>query len=796
MHRPPPGARRPFRSSLTPLCLAAMIVAGGPAAGAGFDPRSFTAIATIPTGEHVIRLVIDTDTLSAQIIGGSTNGRYVGQVFSPGSGLPDVAVFTFGALSSSQLNLVLSGSRPVAILSQSDMTIGDVTVGLGTLGGGAGGQVRFGETYTAAQGPGAGGREIGSKWVGSGGGFGGAGGAGAGGAPYGDLMLALQGGSGGGPSDSRDPGASGFSNGGYGGGAIELGAVGSLTVGTVTADGGGFPRSDGTTAASNGGGGSGGAILLHGAQVKYTALSARGGAGGTLSARGGDIAGGGGGGGRILVQENDATLTLTAAGKPVNGDAAGGSSPDPTRKGQGGQLTYVAGTVQLDKATAVLTGNRIAYGDAAATHEGPDQKGELNDVGFLRLAIGPSATVNAATLDGMTGSIDLSGRLVVAGAVDRRADIALMGGTLVAGGGYRLAAGESFAGYGIIAGKVRGAVDSRFVAQGGALTLGERSSFSGFITDGEIDVGADSVELLARGFATLGHLTTIGGGRLSAPGGVVLLGGRAIEGSGVVNTRVAAHAGSTIEATGVLDLGSDTASDGFFSEGQLHVGRHAVKLHDRNEAVLGSITTIGGGTLKGVNGLLIGEGRNLEGFGRIEGTVVNQGSVFGETADAPDIGSLNGLLFGGDVTGRGSFGGDVAFLGTYSPGNSPAIVTHENTSFGADARVVIEIGGLIPGEQHDRIDVTGNVALDGTLELALIDGFAPQAGQRFEILRYGTRDGAFAALAGTGLAPGLFWTLDYQDHALFAGVQAVPEPQTWALFGVGIACLAMLRRRR
>jgi len=773
------------------------MAAATPASGAGLDPRSFAAIATIPTGERVNRIVIDTDALTLQIVGGSASGRYAGRLVSQGNGLPDVAVFAFGALSSAPIDVYLSGARPVAILSQSDLTIGDVAVGLGTLGGGAGGQIRFLDPGAPAQGPGAGGTTVGSVWVGSGGGFGGAGGAAAGGAPYGDLMLGLQGGSGGGPTDPRDPaGPGGGSTGGYGAGAIEFGAVGRLTVGTVTADGGGFPRSDGTTGMTTGGGGSGGAILLHGAQVRYTALSARGGAGGTLPARSGDIAGGGGGGGRILVQENDATLTLTAAGKPVNGDASGGSSADPTRRGQGGQLTYVAGTVQLDKATAVLTRNRIAYGDAAATHEGPDGKGELNDVGFLRLAIGPSGTVNAATLDGMTGTIDLAGRLVVAGAVDRRADISLVGGTLIAGGGYRLAAGESFAGYGIIAGKGRGAIDRRVVAQGGLLTLGERSSFSGFITDGEIDVGAHSIELLARGFATLGQLTAIGGGRLSAPGGVVLLGGRVIEGSGVVDARLAAHAGSTIEATGALDLGIDSASDGFFSEGQLNVGRHAVKLHDRNEAVLGSITTIGGGTLKGVNGLLIGEGRNLEGFGRIEGTVVNQGSVVGETADAPDIGSPNGLLFGGDVTGRGSFGGDVAFLGTYRPGNSPAIVTHENTSFGADARVVIEIGGLIPGEQHDRIDVTGTVALDGTLELSLIDGFAPQAGQRFEILRWGTRDGAFATLAGSGLAPGLFWTLDYQDHALFVGVQAVPEPQTWALFGVGIACLAMLRRRR
>ena len=367
------------------------------------------------------------------------------------------------------------------------------------------------------------------------------------------------------------------------------------------------------------------------------------------------------------MQESGATLELSADGKPVNGDASGGAAFDASLQAQGGQLTYVPGTVRVAKGVATLTGNRIAYGDTPARHGGPDQKGALNDVDFLHLLVEAGTTVNATTLDGMTGSIDVAGRLAVAGAVGGRPNLALLGGTLAAGGGYRLAEGESFAGFGTIAGNVRGAASSRFAAQDGDLALGDRTSFSGFITDGEIDTGVNAVQLLARGFATLGQVTTIGGGRLSAPGGVVLLGGRAIEGFGAVAARIAANAGSTIDATGTLDLGTANATDGFFSEGQLNVGRHVVTLRDRNEAVLGSTTMIAGGTLKSVNG--------------------------------------------------------------------------------------------IP-------------------------------------LRYGTRTGSFAHLAGLGLAPGLRWSLDYDAHSLFADAQAVPEPQTWALFGVGIASLALLRRWR
>jgi hypothetical protein len=62
-------------------------------------------------------------------------------------------------------------------------------------------------------------------------------------------------------------------------------------------------------------------------------------------------------------------------------------------------------------------------------------------------------------------------------------------------------------------------------------------------------------------------------------------------------------------------------------------------------------------------------------------------------------------------------------------------------------RVIAELGGLMPVDEHDRMDVTGNAALAGTLEVRLIDGFTPAAGNQFVVLTAtGPITGAFASI--------------------------------------------------
>jgi hypothetical protein len=126
--------------------------------------------------------------------------------------------------------------------------------------------------------------------------------------------------------------------------------------------------------------------------------------------------------------------------------------------------------------------------------------------------------------------------------------------------------------------------------------------------------------------------------------------------------------------------------------------------------------------------------------------------------------------FNGPVSGGGNFagGGTVVFHDIYSPGDSPAAVNIDgNVEFGSNASLHIEIGGLLPGDEFDRVNVTGAAALDGQLAISLIDAFAPAPGNAFEILRFGAASsGAFDDITGDYLGEGLFLDPIYASDGL------------------------------
>jgi len=258
----------------------------------------------------------------------------------------------------------------------------------------------------------------------------------------------------------------------------------------------------------------------------------------------------------------------------------------------------------------------------------------------------------------------------------------------------------------------------------GDLTLGDPASYNGVQIGGSLDVGAHTVAIRKLGFFNIGALTNIAGGTLNAPGGVSIPAGNSLVASGTINGRIAAQAGSTIDADGGLDLGDATSLAGFFSDGELVVHDQTVTLHDANAAVLGSLTTIDGGTLAAPNGVLLREGNNVAGNGLVTADVTTHGYVYGDPA---------GLELSGYVTGRGEFGGEVEFTGTYEPGSSPIIAHHEDSTFEATSTLQIEIGGLIAGSQFDRL-VGRDLTLGGTLQVVLIDEFDPQVDDTFDIL--------------------------------------------------------------
>lgn len=122
------------------------------------------------------------------------------------------------------------------------------------------------------------------------------------------------------------------------------------------------------------------------------------------------------------------------------------------------------------------------------------------------------------------------------------------------------------------------------------------------------------------------------------------------------------------------------------------------------------------------------------------------------------------LVFDADANGNFivTGGGKVIFNGANNPGNSPGVEQFEgDVEFSSSAVLVIELG-----DRFDRLLIDGHVTLGGTLHIEVLGDFAPEPGERFTILTYGSRNGTFDSVTGSILPEGLFIAQDYDDGEL------------------------------
>jgi len=135
------------------------------------------------------------------------------------------------------------------------------------------------------------------------------------------------------------------------------------------------------------------------------------------------------------------------------------------------------------------------------------------------------------------------------------------------------------------------------------------------------------------------------------------------------------------------------------------------------------------------------------------------------------------VVFFGDVTGDGDFtgSGEVIFEGTYSPGNSPAAVSFEgDVSFGSQAVLAIEIGGPAAGDDHDQVNIGGELSADGTLLVSLLDGYEPAVGEEYVLLNFAEMTGKFD-LSLPDLPGGLDWLTDCSAGSLALSVELLGD---------------------
>jgi hypothetical protein len=97
------------------------------------------------------------------------------------------------------------------------------------------------------------------------------------------------------------------------------------------------------------------------------------------------------------------------------------------------------------------------------------------------------------------------------------------------------------------------------------------------------------------------------------------------------------------------------------------------------------------------------------------------------------------LLHGGEFSGTGEVYSTInQDGGVLSPGNSPGIL-HIVGSYlqETEGTLELEIAGLDLGTEYDQLEVTGDVSLQGTIDISLLDGFVPQLGDQFNVISFG-----------------------------------------------------------
>jgi hypothetical protein len=247
----------------------------------------------------------------------------------------------------------------------------------------------------------------------------------------------------------------------------------------------------------------------------------------------------------------------------------------------------------------------------------------------------------------------------------------------------------------------------------------------------------------------------------------------------MVNARVTGDAGSVIEASGTLTLGSASSPAGFVYDGELRTKQFAVTLNSSAIVGLGNLTTLGNGatpgTLTATNGFATDFDQSITGYGTINSTnTLAKHATINGTVQGTAVGQP--ITLSGYIKGTGTLT-NVSFTGTYSPGLSPAIVTAGNLAFASTSTLIMELGGTTASGQYDQILATGSLALGGTLDVALINSFSPVAGNSFDLFDWGSISGTFTTLSLPSLGSGLTWNTSqlYTTGVLsVAGVVGTP----------------------
>ncbi len=348
---------------------------------------------------------------------------------------------------------------------------------------------------------------------------------------------------------------------------------------------------------------------------------------------------------------------------------------------------------------------------------------------------------STGTVTVSAGNLNLAGGGTGSGAFSPAVDGILE----FSGGTYSLASGSSVTGAGkaLFSGGVT-TVNGTYNITGTTEITGGTASFTGSASTKDLTLSGGA--LTGAGTVTLSGTSTWTGGTMGGSGSTAIAAGGILNISGDTAKNLdgrALNTGGTANWTGNGAIagsgGALLTNSGAFNDGGAHSLSGAPFFNTGSYRKTGQgVSTFGG---------------RFDNRGTVDvqnGTVTVTGSytqITGSTLVAGTLGANPGIqIRDGSLGGAGTLNGNVSNAGNVNPGASAGAMTINGNYVQAPAGALnLEIGGTVPGTQYDKLVISGTATLDGTLNVSLIDSFAPSVGNTFQVMTFASRNGDFTA---------------------------------------------------
>lgn len=267
-----------------------------------------------------------------------------------------------------------------------------------------------------------------------------------------------------------------------------------------------------------------------------------------------------------------------------------------------------------------------------------------------------------------------------------------------------------------------------------------------------------------------------GGGRLdNGSSGTLNILSSAGGGYSIVNGHVENAGDINVYDLAAFNIGNDDFDN--LSTGEFHVYNGGTASFTSGSAdfvnyALGTVVIDAGGTM-------IMGGTNITnaalGIFTVNGHLYMGDGAGGSAVGGGDFTNIATGVLSGSGTIHMEGGGFSGLDGgvTVAPGNSPGRLTIDgDLQFGVESELELELAGT-ERSQYDLLTVTGRYGLAGTLTAISYAGFAAAAGDRFDVVEWGSRTGMFDEAEGLDGIPGVALDMDFRDDGLALTAKAI-----------------------